>query len=161
MTYFALERQPLGEHRWKAGNGSRSQQWTDLTFLNLQAPKDQEQVQYGMYERQISFVVCGSDNKRWAGYAFVDTAFDDKDPEDDSVSDDGIYPDPISLYGEVDTNLPIRHARQYFLLIVKLRMAQVRNHWRYLVRYVERRINQYVCPRIHILDSKAILLLII
>lgn len=143
MPYFALRRHvsPLGESRWKSRNGSPLRLWTDLTFLNLQTPKD-ERSQYGMLEAQISFVICGSANMRWAGYAFVDTAFDDEDLEDDCFVYDGFHEDPISL---LDADLPIWDARQYFLRIVKISMFAVLKEWEYLVRNVERAIMQYVC----------------
>jgi hypothetical protein len=121
-------------------------QWTDLTFLNIQPPRSQDQKQYGIHEAQISFVICGSDNRRWVGYGFVDTEFDRENLADHDLSYVGKHEDPIA-FGELDANLPIWDPREYFLMVLQIRMAQVLKEWECLIRTVERSINQYVCRR--------------
>jgi len=127
-------------------------QWTDLSFLNIQAPKSQGKRQYSMYEAQISLVICGPDEQHWDAYAFVDRYFDGEGLEEDDFSYDGLQEDPIASDLEIDTNLPLVDAnlpiwnpREYFLNIVEIRMAQVLKEWEHLVRKVERGVKDYVC----------------
>ena len=127
-------------------------QWTDLSFLNIRTPKSLGKRQYGMYEAQISLVICGPDEKHWDAYAFVDRYFDGEDLlEEDDFSYAGVQEDPIASDLEKDTHLPIVdanlpkwHAREYFLDIVEFRMAQVAKEWEHLVRKVERGIKDKV-----------------
>lgn len=100
-----------------------------------------------MHEAQISFVVCGSDNRRWVGYAFVDTDSDGDDLADHNFPHEGFHADPIASDGKLDANLPIWDPREYFLMIFEIRMAQVLKEWEYLVLTVERSIKRYVCCR--------------
>jgi len=90
--------------------------------------------------------VCGSDNKRWTGIAIVDTEGGAEDIAEHSFSYDGFHEDPIALNAAQDANFPITDARDYFLAIFKIRMAQVLEEWRYLVRSVERSIERSVFP---------------
>jgi hypothetical protein len=102
----------------------------DLSFLKI---PDQKKI---MHEAQITFLICGSDDQRWAAYAFVDTHFDDEDFGDETFSYEGFQEDPIAR-GKIDANLPIGDPREYFLMISNIRLTQVREEWRYLVRMVE------------------------
>jgi hypothetical protein len=116
-----------------------------LSFLKIQTPNSQDRRKYGIYEAQISFVICGPDETRWVAYAFVDTDFGGEDMGDEPSSCDGIGWDPIATEGKLDANLPIWDPREYFLIIFEIRIAQVRKEWEYLVRTVERSIKRHVC----------------
>jgi hypothetical protein len=115
--------------------------WTDLTFLNIQSLKHQQQC--GVLESHFSFVLCGSDNTRWTGYAFADTEFDEEELDEDGFPSGGFHLDPIALNG-LDANMPIRDARQYFLFVVKMRMGQVLKEWENLARVVDLSVERYV-----------------
>ncbi|KAF2181077.1 hypothetical protein K469DRAFT_590492 [Zopfia rhizophila CBS 207.26] len=154
IPYFALRILPFpaGHPQRTVPNKTPPRQWTDLSFLNRQILNSQGKKQYGMYEAQISLVICGPDEKRWVGYAFVDRYFNGEDLEEDDFSYDGVQEDPIATDFEVDTNLPIIDAnlpkwnpREYFLNIVEFRMAQVLKEWEGLVRKVQRSVRDYVC----------------
>jgi hypothetical protein len=106
----------------------------DLSFLEIP-----DQKKFIMHEAQITFLICGSDDQRWAAYAFDDTHFDEEDFGDEIFSYEGVQDDPIAR-GKIDANLPIGDPREYFLMIFDIRLAQVREEWKYLVRMVDRSI---------------------
>jgi len=93
-----------------------------------------------MYEAQISFLLVGSDNLRWVGYAFDDTYFNDEDTN--SVHKDE---DPITSDAKPIAHLPIMDARLYFLKIFHSRSAKVLREWERLVWTVKREIDKHVC----------------
>jgi hypothetical protein len=139
IPYFALR--PSSPPKLSPGEAVHSnppRQCMDLSFLEIQ-----DQKKYSMHEAQVSFLLCGSDDQRWAAYAFVDTHFDDEDLRDEIFSYKGIQDDPIAR-GKIDANLPIGDPREYFLMIFDIRLAQVREEWKYLVRMVERSIKRRV-----------------
>lgn len=95
-----------------------------------------------MLEAHNSLVIWGTDNHRWAAYAFADTDFDDEALVDKIFPDEGFQLDPIS---ETEAKFPIWDPREYFLKVFELRIAQVLEEWEGLVRPVERSIHGYVC----------------
>ncbi|KAF2182078.1 hypothetical protein K469DRAFT_713163 [Zopfia rhizophila CBS 207.26] len=133
--------------------------WTDLSFLDIACRINHIHGTYGIYEAQISFVICGSDYSRWTGYAFVDTGFndycrssedhadeeEDEDEEEEEDDDDGddwgvLNEDPVAFDGvgqKVGVTEPMFNPRHYFLYIVDSRMKQVLQEWTYLVRTAE------------------------
>jgi hypothetical protein len=146
LPYFALRiSQPPKDVPRKVVNGNPPRQWTDLSFLKIQTSRSEDQKKCGIYEAQISFVICGSDNWRWVAYAFVDTDFNGEDLGDEVFSYEGVHEDPIASDAKLDANLPIGDPREYFLMIFEIRMAQVLKEWELLVRTVERSIKRYVC----------------
>jgi hypothetical protein len=118
---------------------SPPRQWMDLSFLKLEPLESQNQRKYIMHEAQISFSICGSDDQRWAAYCFVDTHFDDSEFGDETLPHKGIQDDPIAR-GKMDANCPIKNPREYFLAIFEIRIAQVSEEWKCLVRMAERAI---------------------
>ena len=146
VPYFALRTSlPPKDPIRKPVNSNPTRKWTDLSFLEIQSPESQDKKVYGIHEAQISFVICGSDDGRWVGYAFVDTNFDSEGLGDQVFPYEGVHEDLIASDGELDANLPIWNPREYFLMICEIRIAQVLKEWEFLVRTVERSIKQYVC----------------
>jgi hypothetical protein len=151
IPHFAM-RESLVPEDFPTGrvNNNAPRNRTDLSFLKVPLSEAQTHRTWGLYERQISFVICGSDFKIWTGYAFVDTPFDEDDDLEEKVYPyEGLHEDPIASYGGpsgvIDANFPIWDPREYFLLVIQVRIAQVRGEWEYLVRKVERSIKRYVC----------------
>jgi hypothetical protein len=123
-------------------------QWTDLSFLEIQTPKPRDGRKYGMFESRFSVVICGSSEKQWAVYAFDDT-YSDGDNLYDKMTDalQPFHADPIvsCLWGDdVEADLPIWNPRRYFLLAVANRITVAANGWMTLMRTVERSIKDYV-----------------
>jgi hypothetical protein len=137
IPYFALRASPLPKPSPRtAVHSNPPRQWMDLSFLEIQ-----DQKKFIMHEAQITFLICGSDDQRWAAYAFDDTHFDEDYFGDGTFSYEGIQDDPIAR-GKIDANLPIGDPREYFLMIFDIRLTQVREEWKYLVRRVELSINK-------------------
>lgn len=148
LPYFALRASPPPKDRPPNGEKGRPRRkWTDLSFLNIQStPEFQHKGNYGIYEAQISVIVCGPDDWKWVAYAFVDTEFDDGDDlEEEEFPYQGFHRDPIVSNDSLDANFPIENPRLYFLRMLKTRTEQVLREWQYLVRRVECRIKEYVC----------------
>ncbi|KAH8695758.1 hypothetical protein GQ44DRAFT_136561 [Phaeosphaeriaceae sp. PMI808] len=134
--------------------------WTDLSFLDIACRINHIHGTYGIYQAQISFVICGSDCSRWTGYAFVDTGFNayccggenhadeeenDGDEEDDHDEEE-LNEDPVAFDGvgqNVGVTEPMFNPRHYFLNIVDFRMKQVLQEWTNLVRTVENSVDTY------------------
>ena len=144
VPYFILTTSPPREDHAHIGVHSKPPRHrVDLSFLQIKNATPQDQKIYGILEAHMSFVICGVDDRRWSGYAFVDTESDGDDWVDRDCHYEGWHEDPITL-GEQNANRPIWNPREYFLRIVQFRMVQVLENWKKLVRPVESSINQYV-----------------
>ncbi|KAF2016077.1 hypothetical protein BU24DRAFT_462277 [Aaosphaeria arxii CBS 175.79] len=155
MPYLALIRRPSSHKNHKALtiNKKPIRNFISLNFLDLPQPDDGEIGSFGIYEAQISVLLCGADNYRYTGYAFVDTEFRDRDEEseddepeetggtNDEVDIDTLLEDPIisdcEIENTVDANKPTWPPREYFLTIMGTRMQQVLRHWQDVVHIVE------------------------
>ncbi|RFU29722.1 hypothetical protein B7463_g6595, partial [Scytalidium lignicola] len=139
IPYFVLKTSPSNATMHSnPRRGSR-----DISSLETNRDTSQEPKNNRLYEAQISFVICGSDNRCWVGYAFADTYFGHNDLKECTFSYDGLHEDPIASDGELDLNLPIWDPREYFLIIVKIRMAQVLKEWELVINTVGNYINTY------------------
>jgi hypothetical protein len=131
--------------------GKSPRGWTDLSFLDTETYRPQDQKSYGIYEAHISIVICGSENTRWVAYAFVDRYCNTEELENE-LSSEGLHVDPIAGGEELDSDLPVWNPREYFLIIVELRLGQVLREWQNVVRRVERSIKKYASrPFLHFL----------
>lgn len=137
--------------------------WTDLSFLNTQTPKYEGRKMNYICQMQFSFVICGSDYKRYIGYAFDSCNFnveesndDDDDNGDDEALSDEEPEDPIASCDDsqeetdaasfiVNANHPIWDPRAYFPMILEKRIANILRHWVTVVDAVESGIYEYVC----------------
>lgn len=121
--------------------------WIDLSFLKLRSLRSETEANVGIHEAHISFALSGSDHERWTAFAFVDTAFDDEELDENLSSGEGVgfHQDPIASDPWIQANHPIWDPREYFLAIFELRIAQVAREWQYLVRKVEQSVKEYVC----------------
>jgi hypothetical protein len=124
-------------------NSKPPRQWTDLSFLKLDTPKSQSQMPkevWGMHETEISYVVTGSDDWRFVGYSFVDQELDglltDKSEEDLSF-------DQIAAE-EIEANFPIWRPRDHWVMVLEVRIEQIRREWELLEYNLRLAVNQYV-----------------
>jgi hypothetical protein len=118
-------------------------EWTDLSFLELQTLKPQSSVPgevWGLHAAHISYVVTGSDDWRFVGYAFVDQEADglltDKSEEDLGF-------DQIAA-GEIEARFSLCRPRDHWVLVFEVRAEQVRRAWEYLIYKLEIGVSQYV-----------------
>jgi hypothetical protein len=124
-------------------NSKPPRQYTDLSFLKLDTPKSQQQGTgeiWGLHEAQISYVVTGSDDWRWIGYAFVDTELDGLLTD---LSEDDLSFDRVAA-GEIHAKSPLWRPRDHWVKVLDIRIEQVRKEWEYLVFKLEFAVNHYV-----------------
>jgi hypothetical protein len=130
-----------------AGEGPRSKRnrkWTDLSFLTNGSSDLSKSANPVIYEAQISLYICGLTESTWTAYSFIDTYFDpDRELGDDEFSYETMMADPIAD-GDHDANQPIWDPREYFLMIIRIRVGQVLQEWQTLVREVDNCIRQYI-----------------
>lgn len=148
LPYFALRALPAQEASLQdSPKNSFQRRWTDLSFLNIPPPKSDGKITYGLYESHMAFAICGSDEKRWCGYSFVDD-----DPDDEETLEDLVSPctlpinaciDPISQ-GMLQGNLEITDPREYWLKVYQMRMEDVLQEWELIVRKFEQSITKHV-----------------
>jgi hypothetical protein len=88
---------------------------------------------------------------RWVAYCFVDTYFDAADEAKetvlsyhlDSLVDEGMLVDPFT-FGATSADNPIQMPQEYFLIVFRIRIAQVKREWQQLVAKVQQSIREYV-----------------
>jgi hypothetical protein len=88
----------------------------------------------------ISYVVTGSDDWRWIGYAFVDTELDGLLTD---LSEDDLSFDRVAA-GEIYAKSPLWRPRDHWVKVLDIRIEQVRKEWEYLAYKLEFAVNQYI-----------------
>src|SRR5215469_15204745 len=98
----------------------------DVSFLHCGATDLGDDKYYRIYNKRFSFTICGSDHRRWTGYAFAETKPNQKMEE--HSEDDG-QEDPIAsgsdAYGSsfiVHPDNPFDDPRAYFLVVLEIRL---------------------------------------
>jgi hypothetical protein len=133
---------------------NQPRKWIDLAFLQKISPSDSDDEKYGIYDAQMTLVICGSQNSKWVAWAFADACADDEEDEDEDEDDDGeeeededendryagFHSDPIASAESRDSNLPFWDPREYFLTVFNLRIARIQNEWLNIVRELHRRV---------------------
>lgn len=98
-----------------------------------------------------SIVIHGYSDQIWDAHSFENNDFDgddwddedreDENSEDEDLEDEEFQEDPNA---GVEANMPIWDAREYFLRIFNVRSTQILQPAKYLVRWLERSIDNYV-----------------
>jgi hypothetical protein len=93
-----------------------------------------------MHEVAISYVVTGSDDWRFVGYAFVDQELDGLliDQSEEDLAFDQI------AAGEIEAKFPIWRPRDHWVRVLEVRVEQVRREWELLEYRVRHGVNRYV-----------------
>jgi hypothetical protein len=99
-------------------------------------------------------VVAGPDEWRWVAYCFVDTYFDTDEEgresvqsyHEDSLAEEGMRADPFT-FGLTSADNPMQQPKEYFLIVFRIRIAQVKREWQQLVAKVQQSIREYVQVR--------------
>jgi len=110
----------------------------DVSYLFSDGSDPEGQDPYILHEGQVSFVVCGTDNRRWTGYFVVDNEFNrdlDNDPETELQN----FPDPIISYKEIvgDPDRPIYDCREYFLTALDIQLVMVTHEYERVIKMLE------------------------
>jgi hypothetical protein len=111
--------------------------------MQLPFSGDDSQVQH-ICSRQLSMVICGTQESRWTAFAFTDDdeAVDEdfnREQAESSVIDRMILPNVI------DTDRSILDVRKYFLRATQSRMTRIAVEWEHLIHTMEEGLNQMVC----------------
>ena len=145
LPYYAWrERQSKDQRRYKDGSTLRHSE--DVSFLNWKTPNQRGY----LHEGQISCVIAGRDVWRYVAYCFVDTYFDPPGEGretalqylEDSLEEEGELMDPLT-YGVnrvVDT---VQDPIEYFLIVFRIRLNQVKREWHQVVEKVGLSIRNY------------------
>jgi hypothetical protein len=143
LPFFILDKSTPPKASLEECSTKPWRQWSDLSFLKLDACESQDQERrevWGIQEAQISCVITGFDNWRWVGYGFVDTEIDGvlADSSDEDLSFDQI------AAGRLQIATPIWSPREYWLKVFEIRIDYVRLQWHYLIQKLEPSVDQYV-----------------
>ena len=112
-----------------------------------------------LYEAQTTCLVGGLDNHVWDSAGLVDTYFEEnldsrrnceyfEDMCESLQPNTHVRPDLIPA-GEHLVNSPIWTPREYFLMVLESRLAQIVKEWVSLVDWTRRDIVDYVCSHCH------------
>ena len=99
-------------------------------------------------------MVAGSDEWRWVAYCFVDTYFDAAEEaqetvlsyHEDSLVPEGMRADPLT-FGVTEVDNPRRKPREYFLMVLQIRINQVKHEWQQVIAKIQQSIREYVQVR--------------
>jgi hypothetical protein len=131
-----------------AAHETVSRSSTDLSFLDvLTSSKPTENRKYMMQKAIFSLTICGSDDRHYSAYVFVDREFNEDEDMDEDFSYTNFQQDPIASDGGgdvIDANLPVWDPREYFLVIFQLRIAMVLKEWKGFAQTITRSIDCYV-----------------
>lgn len=131
LPYYAIRRSDSPELDMpRKANGDILRHHEELSFLTTMDCKSKQKV--FLYEAHFTCVVSGSHNLRWEAHAFLDTYYDDEEGieqyEYDPEAADQLQVDPLRAGGPADQ--PISDPRQYFLIVLEIRINRVRKEWR-------------------------------
>jgi hypothetical protein len=142
LPHFVWRAKSSNPYLQQIENGQLPRAWTDLSYLDSETSRLQDQKTFGIYEAQISIVLCGSANTRWVVYAFVDRYCEAEELVNE-LSSEGFHVDPIAGSEALDADLPVWNPREYFLIVVVFRLAQILREWQNVVRRLESSIKKY------------------
>jgi len=139
----------------------------DVSYLQHQRPHargQQNSRSLVIREAHTSIVICGWDNFKWVGWAFVNAPLgprmeeNEEEEEEDCDDDEGQEDEPEDVeedyfavdgdggtYSVQDANSPIWDPRCYWLRIIELRVLRILEEWASLVRFFEKGVEACVC----------------
>ncbi|EQB57752.1 hypothetical protein CGLO_02085 [Colletotrichum gloeosporioides Cg-14] len=102
---------------------------------------------YFLHEAQTSLLIVGNDNLIWTAYFFTDTYNGrpgETNHEDLSFfqqpsEGDELFYDPLTM-GQHDANVSIWDPREYFCLIVRIRLGLIKEEWAYISSFFMEKI---------------------
>jgi hypothetical protein len=136
MPFYALRERPPTPCTKDDVSTKPLRNWTDVSFLADSL---------GIHESHIAFTICGVADRRWVAYAFSDTDYDENKEMDEFQFDyNGMFADQIAGDArDVDANKPIWNPREYYLMIMSIRLSQIVGEWAKLIRKFEKGIRKH------------------
>lgn len=148
LPHYVWRKSPKAheDHRRDANARPLRQSW-NVSFLDWTSSEPSS----FLYEAQISCLVAGTDKWKWVAYGFVDNYFEAEEDgketvqqyHQDSLDEDGMRVDPLT-FGNCELEKPIWNPRVYFLMVLKMRLRQVKNEWQQVVAKVVESIRDYI-----------------
>ncbi|KAK1848670.1 hypothetical protein CCHR01_08718 [Colletotrichum chrysophilum] len=146
VPFFALRRHSqVPRDSRNRPDGSPCRRSIELSFLTGSVSStDSNPISYWLHEVQTSLLVVGNNNTVWTAYLFTDTYHDGssaKTNHDDLSSyqqrsnEDELFYDPITM-GHHDASIPIWDPREYFCLIVRIRLGLIKEEWAYILVFL-------------------------
>ncbi|KAI1137691.1 hypothetical protein F5Y05DRAFT_419163 [Hypoxylon sp. FL0543] len=128
-------------------NGKGLRQYQDITFLRTMGSKVDNSLTEYIYEANMSCLISGLDSSSWTAYFFNDTYFEPDDyPENiqeyDAQECEDVMPDPLAAGKRLTHPLPAC-PREYFLIILEIRIRKVKEEWQQLYNPVYEAIQSY------------------
>lgn len=127
----------------------------DLSFLTgIVNSTGSTNVSYYLHEAQTSLLIVGNNNTVWTAYLFTDTYHNGRPGETNhedlsffqqpSASEENeLFYDPLTM-GQHDANVPIWDPREYFCLIVRIRLGLIKEEWAYIFSLFAEKIGAFV-----------------
>ncbi|KAF2493129.1 hypothetical protein BU16DRAFT_563306 [Lophium mytilinum] len=139
LPFFAFKQLPssyVDSWHTQGSNTIPTRSWIDLSFLSNQTSNLEKEPPYGIYKARSSFMICGSNDRHWTGYAFVD-----RDMEDEEESTyNGLVQNRIT---GSPSNVPVWDPREYFLIVLDENLLKVQNEWEDVVFKVAQGIESH------------------
>ncbi|KAI1397746.1 hypothetical protein F4819DRAFT_65300 [Hypoxylon fuscum] len=147
LPYFALRKHRLPQRDSRRyANGDELRQSQDITFLRTMDSKVDNSLTEYVYEAKLSCLVSGSNRDSWSAYLFNDLYFEiDEDSESilhyDAQEGTGSMLDPLTA-GKRST-IVSGDPREYFLIVLEVRLGLVKKEWEQLFMVVDGAIRAY------------------
>lgn len=109
---------------------------------------------YYLHEAQTSLLIVGNNNTVWTAYLFTDTYHNGRPGETNhedlsffqqssAAEENELFYDPLTM-GQHDANVPIWDPREYFCLIVRIRLGLIKEEWAYIFSFFAEKIGAFV-----------------
>lgn len=132
LPYFALRRSKYILQDTRKLRKSRTFLRADQQAVN----EDHECI----HEAQISFLITGVDEWFWTALCCVDSFFEAERPIDVLYQEQKDAP----TGGMRRSSKPMWNPRQYFLIVLAVRLRQVRKEWENILFVIDERLSKYV-----------------
>ncbi|WDK10176.1 transcription factor sef1 [Colletotrichum graminicola] len=137
----------------KKPNGDPWRSSTNLSFLpRFQGSSGDGGPTDCLYEAQTSLTVSGPNSSIWTACLLTDTYFRDQmDVNDEELLsyheaagiNDGLYYDPLTS-GDIDATVPIWDPREYYCLVLMIRIKRIKEEWFKVNYHLQNRIDAYL-----------------
>ncbi|KAF0324800.1 hypothetical protein GQ607_007971 [Colletotrichum asianum] len=153
LPFFALREQlRVPDDNRKRPDGSPCRKTLDLSFLTgIINSTGSTNVSYYLHEAQTSLLIVGNNNTVWTAYLFTDTYHNGRPGETNHedlsffqqpLEENELFYDPLTM-GQHDANVPIWDPREYFCLIVRIRLGLIKEEWAYIFSFFAEKIGAF------------------
>ncbi|KAJ4344545.1 uncharacterized protein N0V89_012289 [Didymosphaeria variabile] len=138
MPFYVLKNEDSKGRTRTALRTEPHREGKDMSFLANSKASSYNWTTARIEPAHISITVCGVADRRWKAYAFVDG---DEEMSEGEFDYGTVVPDMLTDR-DTDANCPIWNPREYFLLVVLIRLDQVAREWESLIRKIVRGVRE-------------------